>query len=296
MSARAAIEAARPGTQINFLRGKYQGASSSPKQNSGTYDEPIVLYAERNEDKSLGVAMTCCNSGRQTCFNLEGADYVAVDGFELIGGRYGVRAIGAGYAASQHSRGIAVIDCKAHDQDRDPFFSGQADWAVWERNVAFGAKAGDGHGIYLSNGGDWNIVRYNETYGNVSSDFQINADPDSTCKEVGIPFNDPRCDAYAGTGEGGQGASDYFLVDSNYFHHGVGVRLRRELHQRAPERHPQQHLRLLSPARRELLAGDRQPEARLERQQDPPQPVHHHRSSRRAVRATTPPATSSRTT
>ena len=173
-----------------------------------------MLYAERNEDRSLGVAVTCCNSGRQTCFNLEDADYVAVDGFELIGGRYGVRAIGAGYAASEHSRGIAVIDSKGHDQDRDPFFSGQADWAVWERNVAYGAKAGDGHGIYLSNGGDWNIVRYNETYGNVSSDFQINADPDSTCKQVGIPFNDPRCDAYAGTGEGGQGASDYFLVDS----------------------------------------------------------------------------------
>ena len=223
MSARAAIETARPGTQINFLRGKYQACFELPKQISGTYDEPIVLYAERNEDRSLGVEVTCCSSGRQTCFNLEGADYVAIDGFELIGGRYGVRAIGTGYAASEHSRGIAVIDCKGHDQDRDPFFSGQADWAVWERNVAFGAKAGDGHGMYLSNGGDWNIVRYNETYGNVSSDFQINADPESTCKQVGIPYNDPRCDAYAGTGEGGQGASDYFLVDSNYFHHGAAA-------------------------------------------------------------------------
>lgn len=123
-----------------------------------------------------------------------------------------MRAIGADYAASKHSRGIVVIN--SHDQERDPFFSGQADWAVWERNVASGAKAGDGHGIYLSNGGD-----FNEAFNNVSSDFQINADP--ACKEVGIPFNDPRCDAYAGTGEGGQGASDYFLVDSNYFHHGA---------------------------------------------------------------------------
>ena len=221
-SVRAAVQAARPGTRIYFVRGKYQGCFEFSKETSGTYDDPIVLYAERNEDKSLGVAITCCNSGRQTCFNFEAADYIAVDGFELIGGRYGVRAIGAGYAASQHARGIAVIDCKGHDQERDPFFSGQADWAIWERNVAYGAKAGDGHGIYLSNGGDWNIVRFNETYGNVSSDFQINADPDSTCKEVGIPFNDPRCDAYAGTGEGGQGASDYFLVDANYFHHGAG--------------------------------------------------------------------------
>ena len=123
-SVRAAVQAARAGTQIYFLRGKYQGCFEFTKENSGTYDDPIVLYAERNEDKTLGVAMTCCNGGRQTCFNFEAADYVAVDGFELIGGRYGVRAIGAGYAASQHSRGIAVIDCLGHDQNNDPFISG----------------------------------------------------------------------------------------------------------------------------------------------------------------------------
>lgn len=221
MAAKAAVESATPGTQIYFTRGKYQACFELSKESSGTYDDPIVLFGERNEDKSLGVAISCCSSGRQTCFNFEQASYIAVDGFEMIGGRYGVRAVGADFAASQHSNGIAVIDCNGHDQDRDPFFSGQSDWAVWERNVASGAKAGDGHGIYLSNGGDWNIVRFNETFGNVSSDFQINADPTSTCKEVGIPFADPRCDAYAGTGEGGQGASDYFLVDSNYFHHGA---------------------------------------------------------------------------
>jgi hypothetical protein len=222
MTVRAAVEAARPGTRIYFVRGVYQGCFEFSKETGGTYDEPVVLYAERNPDGTLGVAITCCNSGRQTCFNFEGADYIAVDGFELIGGRYGVRAVGAGFPASQHSRGIAVLNCNGHDQNNDPFFSGQSDWAVWERNLAYGAKAGDGHGIYISNGADWNIVRFNETYGNVSSDFQINADPTSTCKEVGIPYSDPRCDAYAGEGEGGQGASDYFLVDSNYFHHGVG--------------------------------------------------------------------------
>ena len=82
----AAVAAARPGTQIYFLRGSYQGCFEFTKENSGTYDEPVVLYGERNEDKSLGVAMTCCSSGRQTCFNFEDADYIAVDGFELVGG------------------------------------------------------------------------------------------------------------------------------------------------------------------------------------------------------------------
>lgn len=220
MSPAAAFAAARPGALLFFMRGAYNVCLEFGKEQSGTYDQPIVLFGERNPDKSLGVAMTCCSSGRQTCLNFEGASYIAVDGFELIGGHYGVRAIGEGYPASQHSRGIAVIDCHGHDQERDPFFSGQADWAVWERNVAHGARRGDGHGFYLSNGGDWNIVRFNETFNNVASDFQINPGPAETCKEVDIPLDDPRCDGYAGTGEGGLGASDYFLVDSNYFHHG----------------------------------------------------------------------------
>jgi hypothetical protein len=218
-SVASGIQSARPGTRIYFLRGAYRGCYEFPRAKSGTYDRPIVLYGERKADGSLGVSVTCCGSGRRTCFNFEAADHVAVDGFELIGGSYGVRAVGAGYAASQHSRGIAVLDCHGRDQERDPFFSGHADWAVWEGNVAHGAGVGDGHGIYLSNGGDWNIVRFNETYSNFSSDFQINADPFSTCEAEGIAFNDPRCDAYAGTGEGGRGASDYFLLDGNYFHH-----------------------------------------------------------------------------
>jgi hypothetical protein len=220
MSPRAAFSAAQPGTMLYFTRGAYQGCFEIDKERSGTYDAPVVIYGERNDDKSLGVAMTCCATGRKTCINLEAANYVAVDGFELIGGSYGVRTVGEGFAASQHAIGTAVIDNNGHDQERDPFLAGpNSSWGVWERNVASGAKAGDGHGMYLA--GDWHIVRFNETFNNVSSDFQINADPESACKEVGIPFNDPRCDAYAGTGEGGQGASDYFLVDSNYFHHGA---------------------------------------------------------------------------
>ena len=216
-------QAARPGTQIYFLRGNYQGCFEFTKENSGTYDEPIVLYGERNEDKSLGVAMTCCNSGRQTCFNFEAR--------RLRRGRR-LRADRRPLRRARDRRGLCGEPALArHRGDRlqrprpgpRPVLlrPGRLGRVGAQRRLT-ARRAGDGHGIYLSNGGDWNIVRFNETYGNVSSDFQINADPASTCKEVGIPFNDPRCDAYAGTGEGGQGASDYFLVDSNYFHHGAG--------------------------------------------------------------------------
>ena len=93
-------------------------------------------------------------------------------------------AVGADFASSQHSRGIAVLGCNGHDQSNDPFFSGQSDWAVWERNLAHDAKKG-GHGIYISNGSDWNIVRFNETHSNAASDLEINADPKSACGEAG---------------------------------------------------------------------------------------------------------------
>jgi hypothetical protein len=222
MAVKDAIAAAQPGTLIQFLAGNYQGGYEFAKKQSGTYDQPIVLYAERKADNTIAVVVDCNAGKRKSCFNLEEASYIAIDDFELTGGNYGVRAVGGGFSASEHSRGIAVVNCKGHDQERDPFFTAQSDWAVFERNIAYGAKKGDGHGFYLSNGGDWNIVRNNETHSNASSDFQINADPQSTCVEVGIDAADPKCDAIAGEGEGGQGASDFFLVDGNYFHHGLG--------------------------------------------------------------------------
>ncbi|MFZ1987238.1 MAG: right-handed parallel beta-helix repeat-containing protein, partial [Desulfatitalea sp.] len=216
-SVSAGLAAVEPGIMVYFLRGHYAGCQELGEDQSGTYDDPIILYAEREADGSRGVVMDCCASGRSTCFNLEAADYIAVDGFEFNGGNYGVRAVGADFGASDHQRGIAVLNCEGHNQNNDPFFTGQSDWAVFEGNLGRNAGSGDGHGLYISNGSDWNIVRYNELHSNVSSDFQINADPNFTCDDV----NTADCDAWAGSGEGGRGASDYMLVEANFFHHGL---------------------------------------------------------------------------
>lgn len=214
-----AVAAAKPGSKIVMLPGAYKGGIEFTKETGGTYDAPIVIYGERNVDGSLGVKVDCAVGERKTCFNFEDASYVAVDGVEMLGGTYGVRAVGLGFARSEHSMGIAALNSVGRDQDRDPFKTAQADWSVIEGNVGTGAKKGDGHGIYISGGSDWGIVRFNNTHSNASSDLQINADPASNCQEVGVPFADPKCDAYAGDGEGGQGASDYFLVEGNYSHH-----------------------------------------------------------------------------
>ncbi len=212
MSPDQAFSQVKAGEEILFLDGQYAGCWELDRGNSGSYDKPIVIRAASDK-----VSVDCCGSGRKTCFNLEGANHVAIDGFTLNGGSYGVRAVGMEYAASGHQKGIAVLNNRVGNQHKDPIFSGQSDWMVVDGNTAFGAGRGDGHGIYLSNGGDWLIVRGNELYGNSSSDFQINADPISTCAEDNIPYDDPRCDGSALDGQG-QGISEFVLVEGNYFH------------------------------------------------------------------------------
>jgi hypothetical protein len=216
-SVASGLAKATPGTRVVFQRGTYAGCFGYDG-GGGTYDAPIVLYGERNADGTRGVRMQCCSSGRMSCFNFEAASYVAVDGFELRGGKYGVRAVGADYAATQHSRGIAVMNSLLDGQTHDGVLTGASDWDVFEDNTVSNSGDADGHGIYLSNGSDYNIVRGNDLFGNQGATLQINADPLSTCD---APAASDACDAVAGTGEGGRGASDFMLVENNYLHHGI---------------------------------------------------------------------------
>ncbi len=185
----------------------------------GTYEQPVVFYGERRTDGSLGVHLECATSGSNantSCFNLEASNYIAIDGFIMEGGNYGVRAVGA-YETSGHQLGVAMLNNHAFDQEKDPLFSGGSDWLVVESNICHGAKEGDGHGLYLSNGSDWNIVRFNELYDNVSSDFQVNADPLSTCDS----YSDDSCHGSANDRKG-DGVSEFFTIMDNFFHDGKG--------------------------------------------------------------------------
>ncbi len=211
MSVSAAFNQVSAGKEIRFLSGEYNGCWGLDEDISGTYSSPIVLKADTN------VVINCCNTGRKSCFNLENSDYVAVDGFHLKGGDYGVRTVGGGYASNAHQKGVALLNNHGENQRKDPFFSGGSDWIVVDNNIANNAGSGDGHGIYLSNGGDWMIVRNNHLYNNTSSDLQINADPISTCADEGIPYNDARCDGSALEGKG-QGVSEFVLFENNYLH------------------------------------------------------------------------------
>ncbi len=217
----AAVGMLAPGTMVRLQQGTYDACVALDETQGGTYDAPVVFVGERN-GANLGVRMNCCGTGRQACFNLEATNYVAIDSIEVVGGRYGVRSVGAGFAADAHQVGTAILRSIGRDQSADPFFSGQSDWFVIEGIVASNAGTADGHGIYLSNGSDWLIVRDNELFGNRSADFQINADPFFSCQDDGVPNDSAECDAVAGTSAtGGRGASDFALVERNFFHDGL---------------------------------------------------------------------------
>jgi hypothetical protein len=213
-----ALNNAVAGDQIEFAAGTYNACYNI--DNSGTYHQPIVIKGARDEQGNLQSTINCCNTGRRSCFNIELANFVAIDSFELNGGKYGVRVVGE-YQTSGHVKGNAVLNSHGHDNAGDPFFTGGSDWFVIQGNKAERGGDEDGHGIYLSNGSDFNIVRYNETNDNTTSDFQINADPISTCLDEGIAYNDSRCDGDAKSGQG-DGVSEYMLVENNYFHNGRG--------------------------------------------------------------------------
>lgn len=219
------------GDKVVFLAGDYKDFNLRLSElHSGTYDDPIVFYGERDASGQLAVTLHCRSQGvtsnhSRSCFNLEHTDYVAIDGFIFAGidnqfeaSYYGVRAVGAGFAATAHAKGLAVLNSQLAFFYKDPIFTGQSDWAVIQNNVASHGGKGDGHGIYISNGSDFNIVRLNELHSNASSDFQVNADPLLTCK--GLAFTDEECDGDAKAGLG-RGASDYMLIEGNYFHHGL---------------------------------------------------------------------------
>ena len=191
-----------------------------PQERSGTYENPIVFASATIGGSRVHLqCRTNGNNASASCFNLEGANFIAITGFEMTGGDYGVRAVGLSYTSTEHQLGIAVLNNVIHEQWKDPIFTGQSDWSVVEGNEAYNAGSGDGHGIYISNGSDWGIIRQNELYQNVNSDLQINADPSATCVDVGIPYSSSACDGSANAGHG-QGVSEFFLITENFGHHG----------------------------------------------------------------------------
>jgi hypothetical protein len=216
----AAADAAKPGDLIQFTAGTYTGSGGSAayveldSDHSGTYDQPIVLRADRGPGGEYQVTLENC--GSRACINLEYADYVAVDGFNMTSGRRGTRFVGD---LSDRNVGGLVMNSQMLGLDVNGVFTGFSDWFIVENNNI--RDSANEHGIYISNGSDFGIVRSNRSAFNDSTGLQINADPLFVCEDV----SNAQCYGSAKNGQG-DGVSEFWLIDNNYFHNNrIGINL-----------------------------------------------------------------------
>ena len=147
------------GDSVFVLNGDYQGFDL--RGIDGTESNPIVFMA--NGDN---VRITSENPRTDDGINLEGPDWVVIDGFIVIGvPRNGIRLVTAEHITIKNntclnnSRGI---------------FTGFVDYVVIENNLC--AYSWDEHGIYHSNSGDHPIIRYNICHHNNSCGIHMNGD------------------------------------------------------------------------------------------------------------------------
>jgi parallel beta-helix repeat protein len=147
------------GDSVLVLTGDYQGFDL--RGVDGTENDPIVF-------KTWGdsVRITDNNPRTNDGINLEGPDWVVIDGFTVTGvPRNGIRLVDAEHITIKNntclnnSRGI---------------LTGFVEYVVIENNLC--ADSWDEHGIYHSNSGDHPIIRYNTCHDNNGCGIHMNGD------------------------------------------------------------------------------------------------------------------------
>jgi len=154
-----AADVVDPGDTVHVLDGNYQGFYLD---RSGAPGQPITFLAE-----SPAVSITSDNGTTPDGINLEGADYIVVDGFTVNDRtRAGIRTV--------LSEFVTIRNCSCGNNGRWGILSGFADDLTIEDNVTYGSI--DEHGIYVSNSGDRPIIRGNLSYDNYANGIHMNGD------------------------------------------------------------------------------------------------------------------------
>jgi parallel beta-helix repeat protein len=127
----------------------------------GTASSRIVF------DADPGVTINQPNARTADGINLEGADYITIEGFNVVGvPRAGIRSV------VNHD---AIIRNNNTDQNGEwGIFSGFSDDLLIEDNIA--SRSVQQHGIYVSNSGDRPVIRNNTIWGNHDAGIHMNGD------------------------------------------------------------------------------------------------------------------------
>lgn len=147
-----------PGDYVIVKPGKYWGFNLTT---DGKPDARITFHALE------GVEIDEPYPGQQDGINLEGADFVTIEGFYVHDmPRAGIRSV--------NNDGVIVRGNRTDHNTMWGILTGWSENIVVENNVA--SRSQIEHGIYISNSADGAIVRNNIVFGNNDSGIQFNAD------------------------------------------------------------------------------------------------------------------------
>ena len=151
----------RAGDTVLVAPGDYVGFDL---RTDGTADHRITLKAQ---DAAQQPRIVTRNARTPDGVNLEGADYVTIQGFEVRGmPRAGIRSV--------TNQFVEVLDNFTVDNQVWGVFTGFSDDIRIEGNRATGSVRE--HGIYVSNSGDRPIIRNNRIWANFGNGIHMNAD------------------------------------------------------------------------------------------------------------------------
>ncbi len=171
-----AADTVQAGDTVIVLPGTYagfnlftSGASGAPITFTGNPGVPAP-----NPAVIINANNTFTNKDR---INLEGASFVVIEGFTLLGSgnpatnRACIRAVGS---PDDPSRFVSVLHNRCDLGGTWGIFTGFVDDMLVDGNEA--SRSAQQHGIYLSNSGDRPVVRRNVIWGNHSAGLHMNGD------------------------------------------------------------------------------------------------------------------------
>lgn len=146
------------GDTVHVRAGNYVGFDI---RRDGTAANRITFLAES------GASITQRNAVTPDGINLEGADYVTIDGFTVNNmPRTGIRSVLNHHAIIRNNR--------ADNNFKWGILTGFSDDILIENNVT--SRSQDEHGIYFSNSADRPIIRNNISWGNRANGIHMNGD------------------------------------------------------------------------------------------------------------------------
>src|SRR6476660_5296130 len=153
-----AADVVNPGDTVMVSAGNYVGFYLD---RDGTGADRIIFQA------GPGVTITQRNATTPDGINLEGADYITIDGFNVVGmPRAGIRSV--------INHDVILRNNHLDQNGRWGILTGFSDDILIENNVASRSVAE--HGIYVGNSGDNPIIKNNIVWGNHANGIHMNGD------------------------------------------------------------------------------------------------------------------------